>query len=145
MEEFEVAGRAFERKAEIRDPESPDYVALVRRRWRDRAHSLPSCQHLPRGHRISVHVKYPHFKEAVESIVVDMGGRVDAGRQSTTIHMGKSTWSSVRAKLSDAVYMEKLGGVIPTSVSCLKKHKKRWSIQTAKVQRSCRPAAGRCS
>ena len=138
-EEFELAGRAAERKAEIRDPESPDYVALVRRRWRDRAPRLPECGHLPRGHGIPVHIKFPRFKEAVEAIVVDQGGRVDAGRQHATIHMGKSKWASVREKLVDPAYMAAFGGVVSCSTSCLKKHKKR---ADRSAQPKCNDPAG---
>ena len=138
-EEFELAGRAAERKAEIRDPGSPDYVALVRRRWRDRGPSLPECGHLPRGHGIAIHVKFPRFKEAVEAIVVDQGGRVDKGRQHATIHMGKSKWASVRQMLVDPVYMAAFGGVLPCSTSCLKKHKKR---ADRSAQPKCNDPAG---
>ncbi|GAQ80475.1 hypothetical protein KFL_000550065 [Klebsormidium nitens] len=76
--------------------------------------------------KIAVHVKYPHFKPAVEQLVMHMnGGRADAKRASVSIYMGKSTWKTVVKKLADEASMGDLGGAIRVSESTLKKHRKR--------------------
>eukprot|EP00966_Prymnesium_polylepis_P308035 7118658-Prymnesium_polylepis.1 len=116
---------AFRRKATIRDPEDADYDALLQRRWRATAAMRPSLKHLPRGHRVSVHVKYPHFKRAAEALLVEMGGCADKGRQSVSIFVGKSNWAALQRYLGDEAKMGEHGGVIPLSISALKRHKRR--------------------
>ena len=65
-----------------------------------------------------IHVKYPNFKEAVQSIAHDLNGRTDKGRSSATVYLGASTWAMIAERLADAAYMAKLGGVVPASVKC---------------------------
>ena len=117
--------KAHQRKADIRDWNHPDYGALLKRRWRDCAAKCASLKHLPRGHRVAVYIKYPHFKRATEALLIEKGGRADRGRQSVSIFMGKSNWSALHESLGDEAKMKDLGGAIPLSLSTLKMHKRR--------------------
>lgn len=108
-----------------RNPLSPDFGPIFKRRWREASTQLDGLKHLPRGHNPSIHVKYPNFKEAVQSITHDLNGRTDKGRNSATVYLGNSTWSMIADRLADAAYMSTLGGTIPVSVSALKQHKAR--------------------
>ena len=139
LQQLEAEERSALRKAAIRDPESVDFPALLKRRWRAAVAADLTLQHLPRGHRQAVHVAYPHFKEAAEAAVFELGGGVSKDRQATTIHMGKSTWAGVAAKLRDAAFMASIGAPIPASVSCLKRHKARPSRS---LQPKCTDEAG---
>ena len=113
------------RWAAQRNPLGPDFGPIFKRRWRDAAATINSLKHLPRGHNPSIHVKYPNFKEAVQSITHDLNGRADKGRNSATVYLGNSTWSTIADRLCDATYMATLGGTVPVSVSALKRHKAR--------------------
>ena len=59
--------RSHRRKAEVRYPEHADYEALLKRRLRAAAAGVDSLKHLPRGHRVAVHIKYTHFKRVSEA------------------------------------------------------------------------------
>ena len=122
-----------------RDPYGPDFGPIFKRRWRDAASTLDGLKHLPRGHNPSIHVKYPNFKEDVQSIVHDLDGRTDKGRNSATVYLGNSTWSTIADRLADAAYMATLGGTIPVSVSALKQHKVR-SVRSR--QQKCSDPSG---
>jgi hypothetical protein len=70
--------------------------------------------------------RYPDFKRAVTSTIHELGGRAASNRQSATVYVGKSKWSLIAQLLQDPEHMAKLGcSVIPASVSCLKKHRRR--------------------
>ena len=109
----------------MRDPKNADYSALLKRRWRASTANVASLQHLPRGHRVAVHIKYPHFKRTAEALLIEMGGRADKGRQSVKIFVGKSNWAQLRQSLGDEKKMAEHGGAIPVSISALKRHKYR--------------------
>ena len=113
------------RWAAQRDPYGADFGAIFKRRWRNAATQLDGLKHLSRGHNPSIHVKYPNFKAAVQSIVHDLNGRADKGRQSATVYLGNSTWKMIARRLNDAAYMATLGGVVPATVSALWRHKAR--------------------
>jgi hypothetical protein len=125
INELEHRAKVLNRKAVQRNPLTPDFIPLFKRRWREAATTVEALKHLPRGHNASIHVKYPNFKEAVQAITHDLNGRTDKGRNSATVYLGNSTWSTIADRLGDSAYMSTLGGVIPVSVSALKKHKYR--------------------
>ena len=125
--DLEHRAKVRHRWAAQRTPTGPDFGPIFKRRWREAATQLEGLKHLPRGHNPSIHVKYPNFKEAVHSITHDLNGRADKGRQSATVYLGTSTWQTIADRLADAAYMATLGGVVPLSVSTLKRHKTRSS------------------
>jgi hypothetical protein len=73
----------------------------------------------------AIHIKYPHFKEAVEGLVFSLNGRRDSRRETVDVCMGKCSWKNLADKLASDVAMQTLGGPIMVSVSTLKKHRRR--------------------
>ena len=139
IQDLEHREKLHRRWAAIRDPHGPDFGPVFKRFWREAASKLDGLKHLPRGHRAPIHVKYPNFKEAVQSIAHDLNGRTDKGRSSATVYLGASTWAMIAERLADAAYMAKLGGVVPASVSALKQHKVR---SARSKQRKCTDPSG---
>jgi hypothetical protein len=75
---------------------------------------------------VAVHVKYPHFKHAMEQLVEYLnGGRADPGRHSVQFFMGKTTFKGLVKKLGDEEGMQELGGTINLLAATLKKHVKK--------------------
>jgi hypothetical protein len=74
------------------------YRSTVRRVGQVARHGRPARPHT---NNPLIHIKYPNFKEAVQSIAHDLNGRAHKGRQSATVCLGNSTWSTIAERLAD--------------------------------------------
>ncbi|KAK3270116.1 hypothetical protein CYMTET_21476 [Cymbomonas tetramitiformis] len=104
-------------------PGSKEYRSQAKRVFEAKVKDSEKLKHAVRGHMPPIHITYPNFKAAAESIANDLNARADPSRASITMHNEKSTWGQIAACMRDPTIMHEFGGVIPVSSRLLKKHK----------------------
>ncbi|KAK3236420.1 hypothetical protein CYMTET_53443 [Cymbomonas tetramitiformis] len=112
-----------EREIFCATPGSKEYRQLAKRMFDTLVQQSDKLKHAVRGHMPPIHITYPNFKVAAESIANELNARADPSRASITMHIEKSTWGKISALMNDPTVMEEFGGVIPVSKQTLKRHK----------------------
>ncbi|KAK3264207.1 hypothetical protein CYMTET_27037 [Cymbomonas tetramitiformis] len=112
-----------EREIFCATPGSKEYRQLAKRMFDTLVQQSDQLKHAVRGHMPPIHITYPNFKVAAESIANELNARADPSRASITMHIEKSTWGKISALMNDPTVMEEFKGVIPVSKQTLKRHK----------------------